>query len=96
MRNLRDTYCFERSPFHPDLYLTVHDWNFVLWLFEFTEKLDSEKSADSIRTTPIFISPNTDIMYSTGCFSKHRPSLIFLGNIDGQIEIWDLNDQVNK
>lgn len=80
----------------PDLYMTVHDWNFVLWLFEFGEKVDGENSSDSIKPIPIFISPNTDIMYSTGCFSKHKPNLIILGNIDGQVEIWDLHDQVNK
>lgn len=96
MRNLRDTYCFERSPFNENLYITVHDWNFILWMFEFTEKQESENAQDAIKTTPIFISPNTDIMYSTGCFSKQKPNLVILGNIDGQVEIWDMSDQVNK
>lgn len=35
-------------------------------------------------------------MYSTGIFSKHKPNIVFLGNIDGQVEIWDMHDQVNK
>jgi len=62
MRNLRDTYSFQRSPFNENLYITVHDWNFVLWLFDFKEKQEGDNCADHIKPIPIFISPNTDVM----------------------------------
>lgn len=62
MRNLRDTYAFERSIFHEGLYVTVHDYNFVLWMFDFKDKKDGDNVTDHIVPTPIFISPNTDVM----------------------------------
>lgn len=62
MRNLRDTYSFERNPFQENLYITVHDWNFVLWLFEFGESMENDNQLDVIKPIPIFVSPNTDIM----------------------------------
>jgi len=40
----------------------VHDYNFVLWIFDFKEKKDGDNVTDNIIPTPIFISPNTDVM----------------------------------
>jgi len=65
-------------------------------LYKFEELIEEDTHSDLIKPIPIFVSPNTDIMYSAGCFSINKPNVIILGNIDGQVEVWDLHDQVNK
>ena len=86
-RNFRPVLVVERSPFYPDLIMTVHDFNFCIWntSLPFPEN-----------TTPIFRSANTFGSHNTcGGFSPSRPGVIFITKTDS-IDVWDFYDQSNK
>ena len=84
-RNYRQVVALERSPFFPDLLLTVHDFYFCIWK---TSRQEFEH--------PIFRSANTFGAHNTcGAFSPTRPGVIFITKSDG-IDVWDFLDQSNK
>ena len=86
-RNFRPVLCVERSPFYPELIITVHDFNFCIWntSLPFPEN-----------TTPIFRSANTFGSHNTcGGFSPSRPGVVFITKTDS-IDVWDFYDQSNK
>lgn len=86
-RNFRPVLCVERSPFYPDLIMTVHDFNFCIWKtsLPFPEN-----------TTPIFRSANSFSSHNTcGGFSPTRPGVIFITKTEA-IDVWDFYDQSNK
>lgn len=86
-RNYRPVLCVERSPFYPDLIMTVHDFNFCIWKtsLPFPEN-----------TTPIFRSANSFSSHNTcGGFSPTRPGVIFITKTEA-IDVWDFYDQSNK
>ncbi|PHJ25781.1 wd g-beta repeat-containing protein [Cystoisospora suis] len=78
-RSCRPTLGFEVSPFFDDVFLTVMDLNFHIW------KLDC--------SSPVFTSPTSPVCYSSGTWSPTRPSVFFLGRVDGSLEVWDLSEQ---
>ncbi len=76
---------FEFSPFYPDeIFLTLHDYHFSLWV--------------TGRNKPIFESPNIldKYLYTFAKFSPSRPSVLYLARNNGQIDIWDFNDESHK
>uniref|UniRef100_A0A7S2JAQ3 WD repeat-containing protein 63 n=1 Tax=Haptolina brevifila TaxID=156173 RepID=A0A7S2JAQ3_9EUKA len=71
-----------RSPFVPQIYLSIGDWTFNLW----KEGVGS----------PLFVSPFCNCLYTCGAWSPSRPAVIFIGRSDGFIDIWDLNDRSHE
>ena len=84
-RSFRPIIALQRSPFIPELIMTVHDFHFAIW------KISAESSE-----TPIFRSSNTFDAHNTdGAWSPSRPGVIFIAKTNG-IDVWDLLDQSNK
>ena len=81
-RTLRPTVAFERSPFFPQILLGVTDWSAVIW------KVGIE--------SPLLVTAAPPAYYTCGAWSPHRSSVFFLGRADGQLEVWDLQEQSNK
>jgi hypothetical protein len=44
---------------------------------------------------PIYVSRSSESYLTTGCWSPTRPAVIYIGLIDGTIEIWDLLDHTH-
>lgn len=83
-RNYRPVLALERSPFYPNMLLTVHDFHFCLWI------TNKEYEAPIFRSAYSFGSYNT-----SGAFSPTRPGVIFITKTTG-IDIWDFADQSNR
>jgi dynein intermediate chain 3, axonemal len=85
-KEYRPALALERSPFFPNLLLTVHDFHFAVF------KTDLEEYP-----LPIFSSVSSvNTAHNTcGAFSPTRPGVIFITKTDG-IDIWDFLDQSNK
>lgn len=85
-KEYRPALALERSPFYPNLLLTVHNFNFAIW------KIDLDNYDQ-----PIFASaPTTQTAHNTcGAFSPTRPGVIFITKTDG-IDVWDFLDGSNK
>jgi len=81
-KTFRPMYCLQRSPFFPDIILGVVDWGFYLWK-------EGEKEH-------LFSSPAGPSYFTCASWSPTRPSVIFLGRLDGSIDIWDFSDQSHK
>ncbi|ETW30656.1 hypothetical protein PFFCH_01958 [Plasmodium falciparum FCH/4] len=73
--------CVKRNTLIKYLIITLTDTNFYLW------KENEEH--------PIFISPKSNEIYSCCEFSQTKISVIFIGKINGHIEIWNLSEQKN-
>jgi len=72
----------QKSPFFPDIWLTVGDWRFCLW-----------KEGVS---TPIFSSPFQNVYITCARWSPSRPSVIFTGRSDGVMDVWDFLDRSHE
>lgn len=72
----------QRSPFFPDIWLTVGDWRFSLW----KEGIDQ----------PIFSSPFQTCKVTCARWSPNRPSVVFIGREDGMMEVWDFSDRSHE
>jgi hypothetical protein len=84
-RNCRPVLALARSPFFPNLLMTVHDFHFAIWDTDLME-----------RNEPILRSANTFGSHNTcGEFSPTRPGVIFITKTNG-IDIWDFYDQSDK
>lgn len=85
-KEYRPALALERSPFFPNLLLTVHNFHFAIW------KIDLENYNE-----PIFRSATSvNSAHNTcGAFSPTRPGVIFITKTDG-IDVWDFLDQSNK
>merc|ERR1719329_2001604 len=81
-KTYRPMLSLERSPFFPDILLGVTDWAFYLW-------------KDGLKPH-LFQSSYTSNYFTRGVWSPTRPSVIFLGNVLGEIDIWDFSDQSHK
>ncbi|CEM18576.1 unnamed protein product [Vitrella brassicaformis CCMP3155] len=81
-KSFRPTVALERSPFFPSVMLTVTDWAFYLW---------REGTSH-----PIFTSQSSPSHFATGVWSTSRPGVLYLGRMDGILEIWDFCDQSHK
>jgi hypothetical protein len=80
----RPVICLQFSPFYPNIFITLHDYHFCLWVDH--------------RTKPIFTSPNLPkkSCYTFAKFSPSRPSVIYLTRNNGTIDIWDFLDESHK
>merc|ERR1719401_760359 len=81
-KTFRPMLSLERSPFFPDILLGVTDWAFFLW-------------KDGVKDH-LFQSSYTPQYFTCGVWSPTRPSVLFLGLVNGGVDIWDFNDQSNK
>jgi len=81
-KTFRPMLSLERSPFFPEIILGVTDWAFYLW-------------KDGLKPH-LFQSAYTSTYFARGVWSPTRPSVIFLGNVNGDIDIWDFSDQSHK
>jgi len=72
----------ERSPFFPDIILSVGDWTFKI----FKEGV----------STPLISSPSADAYLVSGCWSPTRPGVIYTAKQDGTMEVWDLLDRSHE
>ncbi|XP_068176515.1 dynein axonemal intermediate chain 3 [Antennarius striatus] len=93
LRNTGPLHCFnihhscvntvQRSPFFKNVVLTIGGYNFAIW-------------KERIMHGPIILSPSSQQLYTTGCWSPSRPAIIFTGKEDGSIEVWNLNEKTNE
>jgi WD40 repeat protein len=81
-KTFRPSVGLQRSPFFPEILLSVTDWAFFLW-------------KDGL-STHFFQSPAPASYFTSGAWSPTRPSVLFLGRADGALEIWDFSDQSHK
>jgi len=81
-KTFRPMLSLERSPFFPDIFLGVTDWAFYLW-------------KDGVKDN-LFQSSYTSVYFTRGVWSPTRPSVVFLGLVNGGIDIWDFSDQSHK
>ena len=81
-KEYRPALALERSPFYPNLLLTVHNFHFSIW------KIDLENYEK-----PIFNSaPSINTAHNTcGSFSPTRAGVVFITKTDG-IDVWDFLD----
>lgn len=67
----------QRSPFFPEILLSVGGWSFAIW-------------HEDVLTGPLVESVPAAHSLICGLWSPTRPGVFFLGRTDGTIEIWDL------
>jgi WD40 repeat protein len=72
----------QRSPFFPDILLTVADWTFNIWKAGVQE--------------PIISSPHANFYLRAGRWSPTRPGVLVTAKSDGSIDIWDLLDRSHE
>ncbi|KAI9204650.1 WD40-repeat-containing domain protein [Polychytrium aggregatum] len=70
----------QRSPFFPDVVLSVGGWSFHIW-------------KEKIVIGPLLSSPPSQAYMICGRWSPTRPGVFYISKSDGTIEIWDLLDQ---
>lgn len=80
--HFRPCLALERSPFFPEVILSLGDWSFNLWY-------DGVKS-------PIFTSPTGSAYFTCAKWSPTRPGVLIIGKVDGTLDVWDLTDQSHK
>ncbi|KAI9344780.1 WD40-repeat-containing domain protein [Zopfochytrium polystomum] len=73
----------QRSPFLPDILLSVGGWSFHIW---------KEKNF----ACPLLSSPTATSYLISGRWSPTRPGVFYISKADGTIEIWDLVDQSHQ
>ncbi|KAK6099299.1 hypothetical protein MT418_000733 [Batrachochytrium dendrobatidis] len=69
----------QRSPFCPDILLSVGGWSFSLW-------------KEKLTLGPILASAPASTYLISGCWSPTRPGVFYIGRADGVLEVWDLLD----
>ena len=74
--------CLSRSPFFPDLVMSVGASSFKLW-------------REGLRT-PVFSSPQLPARFASGAFSPTRPSVVYVAKDDGVVDAWDLLDRSHE
>lgn len=81
-KTFRPMLSLEQSPFFKDILLGVTDWAFYIWKDGLAQHL--------------FQSSYSSTYFTRGVWSPTRPSVIFIGLINGGIDIWDFSDQSHK
>lgn len=76
-----------RSPFFPEVVLTVGGWSFSIW---------KETENSDVSSTPLLHVSSNDKKYTAGAWSPTRPSIIFLGTHEGNVEVWDLLEKTHE
>ena len=71
-----------RSPFFPDLVMTVGASSFKLWR--------------EGCPTPVFSSPQLATRFASCAFSPTRPSVVYVAKEDGCVDAWDLLDRSHE
>ena len=77
----------ERSPFFNDVLLTVGGWSFGVW---------KESSNSNISKNPLLHISSNDKKYTAGAWSPTRPSILFIGTNEGNVEVWDLLEKTHE
>ncbi|KAJ3272283.1 WD repeat-containing protein 63 [Terramyces sp. JEL0728] len=72
-----------RSPFFPDILLTVGGWSFHIW---------KEKH----HMGPLLSSAQAASCVTCGKWSPTRPGVFYIGRADGMLEVWDLLDKTHS
>jgi len=80
--HFRPCVALQRSPFFPDILLSVSDWSFNLW--------------QEGMKTPLFSSPLGSAYFTTGRWSPTRPGVLMVAKADGSIDVWDFTDQSHR
>ena len=70
-----------RSPFFPQILLSVGDWSFHLW------RLGAPHA--------LFSAGHASARYTAAAWSPTRAAVLFLGRSDGTVECWDLLDRTH-
>uniref|UniRef100_A0A8P4GGW2 Dynein axonemal intermediate chain 3 n=1 Tax=Dicentrarchus labrax TaxID=13489 RepID=A0A8P4GGW2_DICLA len=73
----------QRSPFYKDIILTTGGWNFAIW-------------KEGVMDGPIVLSPSSEQVCTSGCWSLSRPAVFFIGKDDGSIEVWNLMEKTSE
>ncbi|KAJ3315591.1 WD repeat-containing protein 63 [Boothiomyces sp. JEL0838] len=69
-----------RSPFFPDIFLTVGGWSFHIW-------------REKHHMGPLLSSAQASSCVTCGKWSPTRPGVFYIGRADGMLEVWDLLDK---
>jgi dynein intermediate chain 3, axonemal len=70
----------QRSPFFPDIILSVGGWSFNIW-------------KEKVTVGPLLSSPISTSYVVSGRWSPTRPGVFFISKADGTLEVWDLLDK---
>ncbi|KAJ3109442.1 WD repeat-containing protein 63 [Phlyctochytrium planicorne] len=70
----------QRSPFFPDILLSVGGWSFHIW-------------KEKVTSGPLLSSGPSSSYVISGRWSPTRPGVFFISKANGQIEVWDLLDR---
>ncbi|EFJ06846.1 hypothetical protein SELMODRAFT_430335 [Selaginella moellendorffii] len=60
------------------------------------DKIIQDISQSHFGQKPIFISRSAEGYLTSGCWSPSRPGVLYIGRIDGSIEVWDLIDHSHQ
>jgi hypothetical protein len=69
----------QRSPFFPEVLLSVGGWSFALW-------------KEGVHAGPLLSSAYSTTYVISGRWSPTRPGVFYITKSDGSLEIWDLLD----
>ncbi|KAJ3000575.1 WD repeat-containing protein 63 [Globomyces sp. JEL0801] len=70
----------ERSPFFPDIFLSIGGWSFHIW-------------KEKYHMAPLLSSGQAPSGITCGQWSPTRPGVFYIGRADGMLEVWDLLDR---
>eukprot|EP01018_Ginkgo_biloba_P009446 Gb_32613 [translate_table: standard] len=90
----------QHSPFFEDIILSIDVWTFSLWkercVIDFRFSRECLLYGITLEKKPMFTSRSAEGYLTTGCWSPSRPGVIYIGLIDGIIEVWDLLDHSHQ
>ncbi|KAF8822309.1 WD domain, G-beta repeat-containing protein [Cardiosporidium cionae] len=69
----------QQSPFYEEKFMTITDFSFQIW--------------EDDRINPIFSAPISFVFYTSGCWSYSRPGVVYIGKVDGVLEVWSIHEQ---
>ncbi|KAJ3169656.1 WD repeat-containing protein 63 [Geranomyces variabilis] len=69
-----------RSPFFPDILLSVGGWSFHIW-------------REGVTTGPLLSAAPSSAYVICGRWSPTRPGVFYISKYDGSVEVWDLLDR---
>eukprot|EP00118_Oscarella_pearsei_P015193 m.135700 g.135700 ORF g.135700 m.135700 type:complete len:900 (+) comp38161_c0_seq11:190-2889(+) len=75
--------CVQRSPFFPDILLTVGGWDFCIW-------------KEGVKSGPLLNSCSSTVRLTGGHWSPTRPGVLYITRCDGNIEVWDFLDKSHE